>query len=81
MPAPQEDAADDDDSGKELRRIIGWFLIQAAVDHDPKKTVGFDGVLQKVATQTYGRVLLGIIAIGLLAYALYRAVEARYRKV
>jgi uncharacterized protein DUF1206 len=64
-----------------LFSIIGWFLIQAAVDHDPKKTVGLDGALQKVATQTYGRVLLGIVAIGLLAYALYRAVEARYRKV
>jgi hypothetical protein len=64
-----------------LFSIIGWFLIQAAVDHDPNKAVGLDGALRKVASETYGRVLLGIVAVGLLSYALYRAVEARYRIV
>lgn len=64
-----------------LFSIIGWFLIQAATDHNPNKAVGLDGALQKVATQSYGRVLLGIVALGLFAYALYRAVEARYRVV
>jgi hypothetical protein len=64
-----------------LFSIIGWFLIRAAVDNDPKKTVGLDGALQDLARQAYGRFLLGIVALGLLAYAIFRFIEARYRKV
>ena len=61
--------------------IIGWFLVRTAVDHDPRKAVGLDGALQQVAAQPYGRVLLGIVALGLLAYAVFRGIEARYRVV
>ena len=61
--------------------IIGWFLVRTAVDHDPKKAIGLDGALQEVASEPYGRVLLCIVAVGLLAYAAFRFVEARYRKV
>lgn len=64
-----------------LFMIIGWFLIRTAVDNDPRKTIGFDGALQQVASEPYDRVLLGIVAVGLLAYAAFRAVEARYRTV
>jgi hypothetical protein len=64
-----------------LFSIIGWFLIRAAVDKDPKKTVGLDGALQDLARQAYGRFLLGVVALGLLAYAMFRFIEARYRTV
>jgi uncharacterized protein DUF1206 len=40
-----------------------------------------DGALQKVAVQAYGRVLFCVVAVGLLSYGAFRAVEARYRKV
>jgi hypothetical protein len=61
--------------------IIGWFLVRTAVEHNPNDTVGLDGALQKVASEPYGRLLLGVVAVGLLAYAAFRLVEARYRKV
>ena len=61
--------------------IIGWFLVRTAIDHNPNDTIGLDGALQKVASEPYGRVLLCIVAVGLLAYAAFRLVEARYRKV
>ena len=64
-----------------LFSIIGWFLIRTAADHNPKEAIGLDGALRRVAAQTYGRVLLGLVAVGLLAYALFRCVEARYREV
>lgn len=64
-----------------LFSIIGWFLIRTALDHDPKKAIGLDGALQKLASEPSGRVLLAIVAVGLLAYAAFRAVEARYRTV
>ncbi len=61
--------------------IIGWFLIRTALDDDARRALGMDGALQKVANQPFGRVLLAIVAVGLLAYAAFRAIEARYRKV
>lgn len=64
-----------------LFSIIGWFLVRAAVGHDPKQAIGLDGALQKLASEPFGQILLGVAAVGLLAYAAYRAVEARYRTV
>lgn len=61
--------------------IIGWFLLRTAIENDPDKAIGLDGALQQVASRPYGRVLLCIVSVGLLAYAAFRMVEARYRKV
>ena len=61
--------------------LIGAFLAQAAWEYEPKEAVGLDGALQKVAEQAYGGLLLGAVATGLLAYALYCFVQARYRDV
>lgn len=61
--------------------IAGWFLIKAALDFDPKEAVGLDGALAELAQQPYGRVLLFVVAAGILCYGLYAAVESRYRKV
>lgn len=60
---------------------IGWFLVRAAVEHDPKKAIGLDGALRVLSGQGYGRVLLGVVALGLVAYAAFRFIEARYRTV
>ncbi|MDP9205204.1 MAG: DUF1206 domain-containing protein [Gemmatimonadota bacterium] len=43
--------------------------------------VRLDGALQKLANHSYGSWLLGIVAAGLLAYAVFCLFEARYRKV
>jgi hypothetical protein len=61
--------------------LIGVFLIKAAVDYRPKAAIGVDGALAKLAHQTYGHVLLGIVAAGLIAFALYSLSDARYRKI
>lgn len=61
--------------------LIGAFLAQAAWEYEPKEAVGLDGALQKVAEQAYGGILLGSVAAGLIAYALYCFVQARYRDV
>jgi hypothetical protein len=59
--------------------LIGVFALKAAVDYNPQDAVGLDGALQKLAHESYGEVLLGLTAAGLLAYALYCFVDARYR--
>lgn len=59
--------------------LIGWFVIRAAVDYNPNDAIGLDGALQKLAHASYGSYLLGLTAVGLLAYAFYCLVDARYR--
>jgi uncharacterized protein DUF1206 len=61
--------------------LIGVFLVRAAIQYDPDEAIGLDGALQKLAAQPYGEWLLGLVAAGLLAYALFCLVQARYREV
>lgn len=61
--------------------LIGVFVIKAAVDYDPKAAIGLDGALQKLAHSNYGPYLLGLTATGLVCYALFCLVDARYRDV
>jgi hypothetical protein len=61
--------------------LIGAFLVKAAWEFDPKQARGLDGALLEVTQRTYGGVLLGAVAAGLLAYAAYCLVEARYRRI
>ena len=61
--------------------LIGIFVVKAAYDYNPREAIGLDGALQKLASQNYGSWLLGIVAAGLLAYAVFCFFEARYREV
>ncbi|MCW2681341.1 MAG: putative integral rane protein [Frankiales bacterium] len=59
--------------------LVGAFLVKAAVQFDPKQAKGLDAALQAVAEQPYGRILLGLTVIGVLAYALWSFFEAAFR--
>jgi succinate dehydrogenase/fumarate reductase cytochrome b subunit len=61
--------------------LVGVFLIRAAVDYNPRKAVGLDGALAKVVHASYGSYLLGIVALGLIAFALFSLSDARYRRI
>jgi len=61
--------------------LMGLFLLRAAWEYDPKEARGLDGALMELAQQSYGGLLLGAVAVGLMAYALYCFVEARYRRI
>jgi hypothetical protein len=61
--------------------LIGYGLIKAALDYDAKKAIGLDGALRKLAHASYGPLLLGIVALGLVMFAAYSIADARYRKV
>ena len=61
--------------------LIGYFLIKAAIDYKPKESVGLDGALSALAQASYGPVLLGIVAAGLIAFGAYSIADARYRRV
>lgn len=61
--------------------LIGWFTIQAALTVNPNQAVGLDGALLKLAHQPYGMFLLGIVALGLLAFGIYSMLCARWMRV
>jgi hypothetical protein len=61
--------------------LTGFFLVRAAWDYDPSKARGLDGALRNtVAESDTGRVLVGVCAVGLIAFGLYGYAEAAWRR-
>lgn len=58
--------------------IIGGFFLVAAFQADPSEAQGVGGVLAMMRGTPW---LLGIVALGLIAYGLYQIVRARYRRI
>lgn len=59
--------------------IIGVFLIVAAVQADPSEARGVGGALDWLRGQAWGGILLALIGLGLVAFAIYSFLQARYR--
>ena len=58
---------------------IGWLFLRAATRHDPSEAGGIAEALQTL--RDLGRWPFAAIAIGLIAYAGYQVVNARYRRI
>lgn len=61
--------------------IIGWFLLQAALQHQPSEARSFQTALETLQQQGYGQYLLAAVGIGLLCFGLFELAEARYRVI
>jgi hypothetical protein len=61
--------------------LMGGFLVSAAIHSNPREAKGIGEALATLARQPFGAVLLGIAAAGLLAYALYLFIVARYQRI
>lgn len=61
--------------------LVGVFLLRAALDYDPQEAGGLGEALRSLGRQPYGPWLLGVVAVGLVAYGVFSALEARYRRV
>jgi hypothetical protein len=55
-------------------------VIQAAWDYQPQKAAGLDGALRSLRDTRAGPWLLGVAAVGLVAFGLYGFAEARWRR-
>lgn len=64
-----------------VNTIIGLFLIIAAFRHNAGEAKGVGGALAEITHRPYGALLLGIVALGFVAYGAYTLVEARYRQL
>jgi hypothetical protein len=61
--------------------LVGLFLVQAALTYDPSKASGLGGALVSLASAPYGPWLLGLVAVGLIAFGAYCLALARYRQI
>ncbi len=60
---------------------IGLFLLGAARNADAEEARGLDTVLDDLATRPFGPWLLGLTALGLVAYGLFLLAEAYFHRV
>jgi hypothetical protein len=61
--------------------LVGYFLVKTAIDFDPREAVGLDGALARVHAEPFGPWLLGFASAGLLVFAAFSLLEARYRQL
>jgi len=51
--------------------LVGFFLFSAGLNHNATQAQGIDGVLNALLHQPAGPVLLGVVALGLIAFGIY----------
>ncbi|WP_119681113.1 DUF1206 domain-containing protein [Indioceanicola profundi] len=61
--------------------ILGGFFITAALHADASEVGGLGDVLRTLQSQPFGPWLLGLLALGLIAFGIYSIVEAIYRRI
>jgi hypothetical protein len=61
--------------------MIGLFLVESAINANPSDVRGFDGALLVIAQQPLGPWLLGIVALGLIAFGIHSILGARWIRV
>jgi hypothetical protein len=61
--------------------IIGALLVLAAWQYDASEAKGLGGALAALERQPFGPWLLGLVALGLIAYGLYQFLLSRYRRI
>lgn len=61
--------------------IVGWYVVNAAIENDPSHGQGVDGSVRMLAASTAGPPLLWVLATALVLYGVYMFLEARHRRV
>lgn len=56
--------------------LIGWLAVQIAWSASDSKSADTSGALKTIASQPFGKILLWLVAVGLVALALWQASEA-----
>lgn len=60
--------------------LVGVLIIDAAIRFDPKKASGIDGAIRTLAGQPFGKALIVVTGLGLIAFGAYGLAEARWSK-
>jgi hypothetical protein len=61
--------------------LIGFFLLRAALTYDAAQATGLDGALRRLATETWGLLLVVVIGVGFAAYGLFCVATFTHREL
>ena len=61
--------------------LVGVFLFLAAYKHNPQEATGIDGALAALLHQPFGPWLLGIVALGLVAFGIFSALSGIWLRI
>lgn len=61
--------------------VVGILFVVAAVKVDPDDATGLDGALKSLAELPFGKVILIVVGVGLVAYGIYTFVRARFARL
>ncbi len=61
--------------------IIGYLLVLAGWSVNPDEAQGLEGALDWLLAHTHGRILLGAMGLGLLAFSGYSGLQAGFRSI
>jgi len=59
--------------------MIGVLLVRAGWTYDPSNVGGINQSLNALAHEPLGRILFGVVALGLIAFGIFELATARYR--
>ena len=60
--------------------IIGYFALKAAIQNNPSQIKSTSEAFSFIQSSSYGPWLMGVVAAGLVAYAIYMFLMAKYRR-
>lgn len=58
--------------------LVGWFVLQGGLHRDPSRVHGISGAFIFLLSQPFGRLLLGVVALGFIALGLHSFASARW---
>ncbi|MGF1595541.1 MAG: DUF1206 domain-containing protein [Acidimicrobiales bacterium] len=61
--------------------LVGFFITKAAVEYDPNEPQSLDQAVRELVDAPAGTWILALVAVGMVAYAGFSFIEARYRRV
>ena len=61
--------------------IIGYLFLKAALQANPQEAGGSSSAFQFLESSTYGSILLGAVALGLICYGLFMFMRAKYQPI
>jgi hypothetical protein len=51
--------------------LVGFFMVRAAVNYDAAEATGLDGALRRLATHSWGVVVVVVVGLGFVAYGVF----------
>jgi hypothetical protein len=61
--------------------LIGFFLLRAALTYDAAQATGLDGALRRLATETWGVLVVVVIGVGFAAYGVFCVATFTHREL